>query len=1256
MEGGERMQADRQRQIWRDNLQRLQQDHFCIEGADLPSLCDLEAAFRRINPAKATGPDLLHPAIFKAAPAQLARKTFCQLMKLSTHGQEALEHKGGFLCPLWKSKGAKHDPSSYRSILVSSFLGKSLLHRSLRDSQCHLFENFLQQEQLGGRRHVPVTLGVHIGRAFLRSRSSTGACVGMVFLDLKEAFYRIVRQLTLGGDVSDGLLAKICARLGLPADSLADFHRLLQQPEALVAANVPGHVRNAIRAVHSDTFFQVRGQQDCCRTELGTRPGDSWADVVFSYLWSRILKQLQQHLDQLGLGEEIPERHGLCLCASAARTDDSPLTFRSFLGPTWMDDTCICTSATTATALEQKLGQISSLLLQFCYQHALCPNLQPGKTEIFMSLRGVGSRRVKEKYFGPSSGRCMWIACENGFKTIQVVSSYTHLGCVMHHRDDNRREARKRFAVAQTTFTQHRKYLLQNQMLPFLRRRELFASLVLSKLSYGAESWTFRDQGTKSYVHSALIRLYRRLLAHKGIDHCTDEDILVECGLNSPTEILRVARLRYLSTLYNCASAVPWGLLQSDAEWIRLIEDDLRWMHAQLHHASHLPDPAHQFGAWEHLLRFHRSYWKRLVRRAAAHACSQRRNRHLVQTFHADFVSDIQKARPDLPGFSRPRALQASPEEIFACMQCCKCFRSKGGLGAHNFKKHQQVASVRRLFDSTHCGACLKEYFTTAKLKSHLLRSDICRRTLISRRCVVSPVPGAGSSIDGQQALRHDGILHPLQGAGPSLPPVPLVEDLDYDLGLIEEIYLALIENDTASTTTSLVSAVITSRAVSWTLCRRSLARMEQDLSDEDVAVLRDLHQDLRAVLLRLQDPGAWPFLRQVEVFYTEAPIDLEHYEEQLDFWTTCPTSSRLWTIPRPMSKDRFLIHAFSGRRRVGDFQYFLDALQTQHAGATIHTISLDIVINEQYGNVASEPVRAFWLRGVRERGVIGLLAGPPCESWSQARGRECSDQPLNKRPGRRMPRVVRDREALWGKICLALRELEQTHTGNLLLLYTLQLLLHLAIAGGVGVLEHPAIPKDEELASIWHLPILRLMCSWPDFSYIELAQGLWGAFSRKPTGLLLLNVPDMIPQLRRWQVATDVPQGVAIGRSEDGSWKTSQLKEYPPSLCAGLAHGFFHSLQRHPIAEEVGVLEIVSLLAYNAFIILGLFRVSVQIAWSQESPGRDPGRRHRKQVQAQKIGRLSVLEGLCQLSEEGAWRGVAASTSPKTSKLGGSY
>ncbi|CAJ1443572.1 unnamed protein product, partial [Effrenium voratum] len=64
---------------------------------------------------------------------------------------------------------------------------------------------------------------------------------------------------------------------------------------------------------------------------------------------------------------------------------------------------------------------------------------------------------------------------------------------------------------------------------------------------------------------------------------------------------------------------------------------------------------------------------------------------------------------------------------------------------------------------------------------------------------------------------------------------------------------------------------------------------------------------------------------------------------------------------------------------------------------------------------------------------------------------------------------------------------------------------------------------------------------------------------------------------------------------------------------------------------QEVGVLELVALLAYSSAITLGLLRVSVHVAWTQDGPGKDPSRRRKKQVQAKKIGRLSVLEGICE-------------------------
>ena len=174
MEGGVRMDRVQQREIWRSNLASLQLHDFQIDAKEIPSLLDLEGAFRRVNPNKATGPDKIHPAFCKAKPQLLARATFNQLLKLTVHGQEALAHKGGMLCPIWKSKGPKDECTAYRSILVSSFIGKSL-HRSLRQRQCTLFEKFLQKEQLGGRPKVPCHFGSPLGTSLHASSQTTGA-------------------------------------------------------------------------------------------------------------------------------------------------------------------------------------------------------------------------------------------------------------------------------------------------------------------------------------------------------------------------------------------------------------------------------------------------------------------------------------------------------------------------------------------------------------------------------------------------------------------------------------------------------------------------------------------------------------------------------------------------------------------------------------------------------------------------------------------------------------------------------------------------------------------------------------------------------------------------------------------------------------------------------------------------------------------------------------------------------------------------
>ena len=188
-------------------------------------------------------------------PTEMARLVYSQLMKLCAHGQEALLHKGGVLVAAWKKKGSQFLCESYRSLLISSHVAKTV-HRSVRDHQADVYEAFLHAGQVGGRCASPVTLGVHYIRATSRAAKRSKLSHALVFLDLKEAFYRILRPLAVGGSMTDALLAQVVARLHLPADAVADLHQLLRTAPGTELAGMKPHMRRALQALHTNTHFQ----------------------------------------------------------------------------------------------------------------------------------------------------------------------------------------------------------------------------------------------------------------------------------------------------------------------------------------------------------------------------------------------------------------------------------------------------------------------------------------------------------------------------------------------------------------------------------------------------------------------------------------------------------------------------------------------------------------------------------------------------------------------------------------------------------------------------------------------------------------------------------------------------------------------------------------------------------------------------------------------------------------------------------------
>ena len=281
-------------------------------------------------------------------------------------------------------------------------------------------------------------------------------CSGFIFLDLTEAYYRVLRPLVLGNTWTDELIAKMADRLGLGDDALHDLRRHLCDPHSLDRAGLPAHHQRYLRALHVDTFFYVDHQTDVCRTEIGSRPGDSFADVVFGYLWARLLKSLEEQLAEAGMLTSIPQVSHKGLTARLEQSN------QPFLGPTWCDDLCVVCDAESPQGLISKVGYIASCLLDACESLAMTPNLRPGKTEIMFNFLGLGSQAAKRRFFASGEGGWLDVVCNYKCVRIHVTSEYQHLGGIIHHAGDQRKEARRRLAIGHQTFTTHRRWLLQN--------------------------------------------------------------------------------------------------------------------------------------------------------------------------------------------------------------------------------------------------------------------------------------------------------------------------------------------------------------------------------------------------------------------------------------------------------------------------------------------------------------------------------------------------------------------------------------------------------------------------------------------------------------------------------------------------------------------------------------------------------------------------------------------------------------------------
>lgn len=137
----------------------------------------------------------------------------------------------------------------------------------------------------------------------------------------------------------------------------------------------------------------------------------------------------------------------------------------------------------------------------------------------------------------------------------------------------------------------------------------------------------------------------------------------------------------------------------------------------------------------------------------------------------------------------------------------------------------------------------------------------------------------------------------------------------------------------------------------------------------------------------------------------------------------------------------------FSGRRRRHDFHDAIMEL-TKNLACDVKVISLDTAVDSHYGDLSSDSFSwAAVMKLARQCRISAAVAGPPCETYSEARFH--IPEGLSEEDRQKWPRQLRTEDCPWGIDGLRYREMKQLQIGSRFGLQTIWLFVLMLCTGG---------------------------------------------------------------------------------------------------------------------------------------------------------------------------------------------------------------
>ncbi|CAE7285354.1 unnamed protein product, partial [Symbiodinium necroappetens] len=810
-----------------------------LEVADMPSWTALESAFRHSAPRKASGPDLLPPAICRSFSAPLTELFWPLLLKSVCYAAEPVGMKGGVMFHINKGKpGSQSDCAAHRGILAQSCLSK-VFHRSLRGLVVNHWSRHSMPLQIGGKSGCSAAFGHLCSRSVLSFARASQKSAGLLFVDLQSAYYAVIRETVLGGGLSERPLVEVASALGLDSEDLQILKHYAEDEPVLQQQDACPMLLAMARELHRQTWFVLAGdsQSHIVETQRGTRPGGTLADVLFNVLFAKVLSRRRQ-AGSSPLSPQIPWSGDRTPFPVESQARSQVLTVTDMAHA---DDLCTPVICDNASHLRGAVSSMTADTMDVLTPHALRPNLGPTKTAAVFAPVGRGSREARREAFVSLKGRTPVWPDSKGLLWLDLVPRYRHLGSIVTHDCKMGPEIRHRLALASSAFREGKRRLFACKAIPLQKRAVLFRTHVLSVLLSGAGSWPKLSTGEWQTFRGGVLGFYRQLLCLRstGDWRHTEAQIFAAVGLPSAGALLHAERLRFLRQLVCSAPDHVWALLSWYRPFQEGIRDACRWLYSLIGTTVPFGPLEDCWGDWSEFIKSRPGHWKGLIRRAEA--------------------SDIER---NLLTAAYDRAVRAAWEPVapppvspmegmeHACLLCGLAFASQQQWGAHAQRKHGYRNAASRLAVGRRCLACGMQYSSQARLKNHLLASAKCRHALEDFP-PAAPVP----------PILQDGHVQ-APSVQVSRPGIPVSNREDFSLGLMQELRQLVVADDQQ------IYDVVASFVEPLPVLRRTLQLwVETPLPDALASSAQDVLLVLKPDLVCSQVQGKLPVAAEVPAF-----------------------------------------------------------------------------------------------------------------------------------------------------------------------------------------------------------------------------------------------------------------------------------------------------------------------------------------------------------------------------------------------------